>query len=69
MHAHIESHQARILHDLGIELLQRKIKAGHHKALALQQGGWLRQGKRLPPQLIRIYEDDLEGASRDWCRK
>src|SRR5439155_23329563 len=71
MHAHIKSRQVRILEDFGIELLQRKIEAGHRKALALEQRGRLRQGKRLPPQLIEVYEDDLEGASRSsrrkWC--
>ena len=61
MHAHIKSHQVRIFQDVGIELLQRKIEASHRKALALQQGSRLRQGKRLPPQFIGIDEDDLEG--------
>ena len=64
MHAHIKRHQARILQDFGIELLQRKIEAAHRKALALEPGGRLRQGKRLPPQLIGVNEDDLEEASR-----
>jgi len=58
MHAYIKSHQARSLQDFGVELLQRKIEAGHRKALALQPRGRLRQGKRLPPQLIGVYEDD-----------
>src|SRR5438445_7813388 len=58
-----------MLQDSGIELLQRKIEAGHREALALQPRGRLRQGKRLPPQLIGVYEDDLEGASRSWRRK
>ena len=52
-----------MLEDLGIELLQRKIEAAHRKALALKPGGRLRQGKRLPPQLIGIDENDLEWLS------
>ena len=63
MHAYIKSRQVRILEDFGIELLQRKIEAGHREALALEQRGRLRQGKRLPSQLIGINEHDFEAVS------
>src|ERR687896_191374 len=62
MHPHIDGHQVGVPQDFGIELLQRKIEAAHRKALALEPCGRLRQGKRLPPQLIGVDEYDLEGA-------
>ena len=62
MHAHINRDQARILQHFGIELLERQIDATHRKALALEPGGGLRQGKRLPPQFTGIDEDNLEGG-------
>ncbi len=63
VHAHIYGHDARTLQDFRFDLLQRKIEAGHCKALALEPGNRLRQGERLPPQLIGVDEDDLKWVS------
>jgi hypothetical protein len=60
MHADINTDQARIREAFRIELLERKVEAAHRKAFALQPGGRLCQGKRLPPQLVGIDENDLE---------
>ena len=63
MHACVERHQPRRSQDLRIELLERKVDAAHLEAVSLQPGCRLCQRERLPPELIRVDQDDFEGGS------
>ena len=60
MHADIQRHQAGIPEQVGVELLQRKVEAGHRKTLVLEHGGRLGQGERLAPQFVRVDQHDPE---------
>ena len=62
MHACVERYQPRRSQDLGLELLERKVDAAYREAVAPQPSRGLGQGERLPPQFVRVDQDDLEGG-------
>jgi hypothetical protein len=65
MHSEVERDQSGVRQCLRIELFQAQVEAADVESRAIEPRRRLREIERLPPELVRIDEDDLECLRSD----